>query len=333
MTKHLASAWLAVPFAALALPAWAAEECGQISIAEMNWASAGVAAQVDKIILEKGYGCEVELVAGDTMPTFTSMNEKGEPDMAPELWVNAVRTPLDTAVAEGRMVIAAQILEDGGVEGWWIPKYVAEAHPEIDTVQKALEHPELFPAPEDPSMGAVFNCPSGWNCQVSTENLFRALGAEDKGFVLVDTGSAAGLDGSIANAYERQAGWFGYYWAPTAILGKYDMVRLSFGVPNDKEDWDACTAVPDCPDPKVNSYPVSDVYTVVTKEFSEKASVAMDYIAKRKWSNATVGKILAWMDENQGTNEDAAYHFLETMPELWQAWLPEDVAKRVEEAL
>ncbi|SOC11799.1 ABC transporter substrate-binding protein [Rhodobacter maris] len=333
MTKHLASAWLAVPFAVLALPAWAAEDCGRISIAEMNWASAGVAAQVDKIILEKGYGCEVELVAGDTMPTFTSMNEKGEPDMAPELWVNAVRTPLDAAVAEGRMVIAAQILEDGGVEGWWIPKYLAEAHPEIDTVQKALEQPELFPAPEDPSMGAVYNCPSGWNCQISTANLFRALDADKKGFVLVDTGSAAGLDGSIANAYERKAGWLGYYWAPTAILGKYDMVRLSFGVPNDKADWDACTAVPDCPAPKVNSYPVSDVYTVVTKEFSEKANVAMDYIAKRKWSNATVGKILAWMDENQGTNEDAAYHFFETMPELWHAWVPEDVAKRIEDAL
>lgn len=333
MTKHLASAWLAVPFAVLALPAWAAEECGRISIAEMNWASAGVAAQVDKIILEKGYGCDVELVAGDTMPTFTSMNEKGEPDMAPELWVNAVRTPLDEAVKEGRMVIAAQILEDGGVEGWWIPKYIADAHPEIDTVQKALEHPELFPAPEDPSLGAVYNCPSGWNCQVSTDNLFRALDAEDKGFTLVDTGSAAGLDGSIANAYERNEGWLGYYWAPTAILGKYDMVRLSFGVPLDREEWDSCTAVPDCAAPKVNSYPVSDVYTVVTKEFSEKAGVAMDYIAKRKWSNATVGKILAWMDENQGTNEDAAYHFLETMPDLWHAWLPEDVAKRVEDAL
>ena len=52
---------------------------------------------VDKIILEKGYGCEVELVAGATMPTFTSMNEKGAPDVAPELWANAVAVPLKKA--------------------------------------------------------------------------------------------------------------------------------------------------------------------------------------------------------------------------------------------
>ena len=49
--------------------------CGSITIANMNWASAELMANVDKIILEKGYGCEVELVEGATMPTFTSMNE------------------------------------------------------------------------------------------------------------------------------------------------------------------------------------------------------------------------------------------------------------------
>ena len=48
--------------------------CGKVSIAEMTRASAELMANVDKIILEKGYGCEVELVAGATMPTFTSMN-------------------------------------------------------------------------------------------------------------------------------------------------------------------------------------------------------------------------------------------------------------------
>ena len=36
-------------------------------------------------------------------------------------------------------------------------------------------------------------------------------------------GSAAGLDGSIAKAYENKEPWLGYYWAPTAILGKYPM--------------------------------------------------------------------------------------------------------------
>ncbi|WP_455271298.1 glycine betaine ABC transporter substrate-binding protein [Rhizobium herbae] len=332
MKKLLASTILAAGVYALAGSAQAAE-CGEVSIAEMNWASAGVAAHVDKFILENGYGCTATLVTGDTMPTFTSMNEKGQPDMAPEMWVNAVRTPLDAAVKEGRLIEAAKILNEGGVEGWWIPKFLADANPEIKTVQDALKHPELFPAPEDASKAAVYNCPSGWNCQVSSANLYKALEADKAGFQLIDTGSAAGLDGSISNAFAKKTGWLGYYWAPTAILGKYEMTRLSFGVDHEKAEWDACTAVPDCAAPKVNSYPTSDVFTVVTKAFSEKAGVAMDYVKARNWDNGTVNKVLAWMDENQGTNEDAAKHFLETYPDMWTKWVAPDVAEKVKAAL
>ncbi|MFN3636183.1 MAG: glycine betaine ABC transporter substrate-binding protein, partial [Rhizobium rhizophilum] len=135
------------------------------------------------------------------------------------------------------------------------------------------------------------------------------------------------------NAFENKKGWLGYYWAPTAILGKYEMVKLSFGVEHDKASWDACTAVPDCAEPKVNAYPVSDVYTVVTKGFAEKAGVAMDYVKTRKWDNATVGKVLAWMEENQGTNEDGAKHFLETYPDMWTTWVAPEVADKVKAAL
>jgi hypothetical protein len=59
-------------------------------------------------------------------------------------------------------------------------------------------HPELFPDAEDPSKGAVFNGPQGWGGTVVTAQLYKAYGAEAAGFDLVDTGSAAGLDGSIA---------------------------------------------------------------------------------------------------------------------------------------
>jgi len=312
--------------------AHAADECGDVSIARMNWASAEVIAEIDNLILSEGYGCNTELVAGDTMPTFTAMNEKGEPDLAPELWVNAVREPLDAAVAEGEMIIAAEILSEGGVEGWWIPKYLADANPDIKTVQDALERPELFPAPEDDSMGAVHNCPSGWNCQITTGNIFKANAAEDKGFELIDTGSAAGLDGSIAKAYEREEGWLGYYWAPTAILGRYEMVKLDMGE-HDKEHWDTCTAVLDCEDPKPNGWAKSEVFSVVTDDFAAKAGVAMDYVGKRQWDNQTVNVLLAWMADNQATGEEAAYHFLENNEDIWSQWVESDVAEKIKAAL
>ena len=99
--KVLLSLFAIISFAAVSGVANAA--CGKITIANMNWASANFMAEVDKVILEEGYGCEVELVPGATMPTFTSMSEKGEPDVAPEFWANAAIVALNKAEDEGKM--------------------------------------------------------------------------------------------------------------------------------------------------------------------------------------------------------------------------------------
>ncbi|WP_134681042.1 glycine betaine ABC transporter substrate-binding protein [Paracoccus ravus] len=330
MRKILASTSFAL--LGLTAPAFAAEECGNISVAEMNWASAGLAAWVDKIILEEGYDCDVALIAGDTMPTFTSMNEKAEPDMAPELWVNAVKEPLDKAVAEGRIELPSKILSDGGVEGIWVPTWFAEKH-DIKTLKQALAHPELFPGAEDGDKGAWFGCPPGWACQAINRNQYMGAGAEEKGFDLIDSGSAAALDGSIARAFNREEGWLGYYWAPTAILGQYDMTRLALDAELDREKWDSCMVKSDCAEPEVMEWPVSDVFTAVTSEFAAKAGPAMSYVEARSWSNETVNTMLSWMVENQASNEDGAYHFLETYPEIWAAWVPAEISEKIKAAL
>lgn len=59
----------------------------------------------------------------------------------------------------------------------------------------------------------------------------------------------------------------------------------------------------------------------------------MAYFNTRGWSNDTVGKLMAWQNENQATGEDGAVHFLEENKDLWKAWVPADVAEKVEAAL
>lgn len=328
MKKLLVSTILAAGALGLAGQA-SAQECGDVTIASMNWASAEVIANIDKIILSAGYGCDAELVVGDTVPTLTSMVEKGEPDIAPEGWVDLQPELVQRGISEGRIVSTIDVLSDGAVQGWFVPKYIIDAHPEIKTIDDALQHPELFPAPEDPSKGAVFNGPQGWGGTVVTAQFFKAYGAAEKGFVLVDTGSAAGLDGSIAKAYERQEGWMGYYWAPTSILGKYEMVKLEYGVPFDEAEWKRCNTVADCPDPKRNEWPKDTVETLVTSGFAERAGPVMDYLKTRQWSNDTVNKLLAWMTDNQATGEDAAIYFLSNNEDIWTKWVSPEVAEKV----
>ncbi len=309
-------------------------ECGDIQMAEFNWASGELLANVDKFILEAGYGCNVELIIGGTTAIFAGMNEKGQPQIAGEQWVNALRELLDPALEEGRLhaVNKAPILGLG--EGWWVPKYTADANPELKTVLDYIEHPELFPDSEDPSKGALIGCPAGWGCQHVNNALFRAFDMEAKGWKIIDPGSAAGLDGSIAKANERGENWLGYYWSPTAIIGKYEMQYVPFGVEfAGNENWDSCIVVEDCPDPKPSAWVQSEVFTIVTDDFMKSGGEINDYLAARVYPGDVMGSMLVYMAEEQAAGEDAAIEFLTKYEDVWTAWVSEEVAAKVKGAL
>src|SRR5680860_215692 len=107
---------------ALALPgaAMAAEECGEISMAEMNWSSAKIVVATSKFLLEQGYGCDVAVVPSDTTPAVTSLAENNEPDIVPEMWPNSAGDVYDKLKEGGQIVELTSVLDPGGIEGWWI---------------------------------------------------------------------------------------------------------------------------------------------------------------------------------------------------------------------
>lgn len=310
-----------------------AAQCGKVTIAEMNWNSASLMANVDRFILEHGFDCDAELVPGDTMPTGTSMIEKGEPDIAPEMWTNSMKDALDRGVEEGRLKIASKSLSDGGEEGFWVPQYMVDEYPELATIEGVKKHADEFPHPEDSSVSGFYGCPAGWNCQITARNLFHALNLEEEGFELVDPGSGAGLSGSIARAYERQEPWFGYYWAPTAILGKYKMVKVDFGSGINEEEYINCISKDTCLEPTVTMYPPSPVYTMTTADFAKRAPDAYAYMQKRSFTNDEMNGLLAWMEENQADGQYAAENFLFEHEDIWSEWVSNDVHSKLVEAL
>ena len=313
--------------------------CGSLVIAEQNWASAELMANVDKVILEEGYGCEVELVPGATMPTFTSMNDKGTPDMNPEQWANAVYEPLKVAVKEKRIFVANGAPITGLGEGWWLTPGSIEKHPELKgmTALQILERPDLFPDKEDPSKGAFVGCPAGWGCQLANANLFVAYEMEKKGWKLIDPGSAAGLDGTISKASDSGKPWFGYYWNPTSMVGKYGLIPVDFGVEfAGRDNWDNCIMKPagECASPKPTAWTKSEVNSLITKSFKEKAGKGpTKYVEKRTYPGEVMNGMLVYMADNQAKGSDAAVEFLVRFPDIWTKWVPADVADKIRKGI
>jgi glycine betaine/proline transport system substrate-binding protein len=335
----IAAAIAVALLSATSLPARAqdadAASCGTdrtIDIAEMTWPSAAALAHIHAIILEKGFGCNVEIVTGDTVPTSSSMLTRGSPAVAPELWTSTIKEPWAKGLADGTVVELADAITDGTVEGWFIPRYMQKANPELVSAEAVIAHPELFKDPEDSDKGRLYSCPPGWACEISTSALFEAFDMKNKGWNLFSPGSGGALDASIARAFTREEPILFYYWGPTAVLGKYDAVQLDLG-PTKPEVYE-CNTNRDCSDaPGVTAYPSSPAVVGAASWIKTDAPNVAGYLAKVGLTNAEISEILVYGDENKADAAATALNFLKTKEDRWTSWVPADVAEKVKASL
>lgn len=319
-------------FATSSIPALAQETiCGTdrtIDIAEMTWPSAAALAHIHAIILEDGFGCSAGIVAGDTVPTSASMLSRGTPAVAPELWTSSIEDAWQGGIEDGVVVELGDAITDGTVEGWFIPRYLQEEHPELTTAEAVIARPDLFPDQESPELGRLYSCPPGWACELSTSALFEAFDMESQGWTLFSPGSGGALDASIARAFTREEPILFYYWGPTSILGQYDAVQLDLGEVH--EDVYACNTDIDCTEPAgITAYPSSPAVIGTAAWLPEEAPEVAEYLSKAGLSNAQISALLVYGEENMAGAAETAENFLRTEQDLWTTWVPEDVAERV----
>lgn len=309
-----------------------AAACGtesKIDIAEMTWPSAAALAHIHAIILEHGYGCSVEIVTGDTVPTSASMITRGTPAVAPELWTSTIEEAWEKGIADGIVVKLGDAITDGTVEGWFIPRYMQEKYPELTTAEAVIARPDLFPDPENGEKGRLYSCPPGWACELSTSALYEAYEMSSKGWSLFSPGSGGGLDASIARAFTREEPILFYYWGPTSILGKFDAVQLDLGPV--KPEVYACNTDTDCTDaPGITAYPSSPAIIGAASRLPKEAPAVAAYMAKAGLSNAQISSLLVYGDENKADAAETARNFLKTEQDVWTSWVPAEVAEKIQ---
>jgi glycine betaine/proline transport system substrate-binding protein len=137
------------------------------------------------------------------------------------------------------------------------------------------------------------------------------------------TGSDAALSGSMVAAYEKGEAWLGYYWAPTWLLGKYDMTLLE-EAPYDQEVWDQDRGC---------AYMSVACTSVVHPSMLEKAPEVVELLNNYALSTSDINSILAYMQNSGSDASGAAVYFLKQYESMWTKWVPADVASKVKEAL
>jgi len=314
-----------------------AADCGTqdtVTVSEFSWLSASIEAHVVKEILTEGYDCDVIMQPGDTVPTATSMLQKSKPDIAPELWVSNVVEIWGKIQDKGTVYKANDIFREGGKEGFYIPEYVAEANPGLKTIHDLPEYAELFTEPATGGKGRIYSAPPGWASEITISNIYRAMNLDDRGFEEkpFSPGSGANLKATIARKVTRKQPFVGYYWEPTAVVGRYNLVRLEIPEGHQPDRW-ACLTDSHCENPKVSDWPTGEVAVAVTTELKKNAPDVARMLERMQFPNDMMNGLLGWADEGSHESEAAAERFLEMHEDVWTQWVPDDVADRVRASL
>ena len=310
-----------------------AAKCGTtdtLTVAQMSWFSGGVMAFVTKTILEKGYGCKVQLQPADTVPTASTMLTRGRPDIAPEMWISLIPDVWERIEKSGKYFVAGQLYENGGVLGWWVPDYVTKEHPQLKSISDLKDNWKLFAEPGEPNKGRLYNGPPGWGGSVVTANLFKALGL-GKTYKLFSAGSGANLQAAIARKVAQKKPIVTFYWEPTAVISRYNLVRLQTP-PYDAQKY-ACLSQTDCANPQVTGWQITRIDVAVATRLKKSAPAVVEFLSKMRIPNKAMNEVLAWGDSNTASLKDTADYFFKTYPNVWTQWVPADAAEAIKASL
>ena len=123
---------------------------------------------------------------------------------------------------------------------------------------------------------------------------------------------------------------FGYYWAPTVLVGRLGMAKLDSDVEFDSAHWSDCIAQLECADPQAMNWPSAETGTIVIPGID---SAVAEYLTARNFDGSVITEMLVWADDNQATAEDMAIEFLKRYPDLWTAWVTVEASNNITESL
>jgi glycine betaine/proline transport system substrate-binding protein len=293
--------------------------CGgqTITIARMQWPSAELLAEIHARIVKQAFGCDVQVVPGDLAATASSMGANGQPAVAPELWITRIADVWNGAVKSQEVRQAGSTYSDPVFEGWFIPDYVAAAHPELKSAADLKTFWKDF-VPAGSKKGRFISCPPDWGCAVLNRNLLRANGLTDL-FDVVEPANRFELDTLISEAESRKQPVLFYYWQPNAVLAQFSFKSLDLGPFN--KDAFLCLGRVACSDPKPSGFSPDPVIVALAQWVYLEAPEVAAYCQRAHMPFAEMNALLQNLNEPGATVEGVADAFVAARGEVWHSWV------------
>ena len=292
-----------------------------IVFGDYNWNSALAQNAIARFIVENGYGYPTDSISGDTISLFTGL-QAGDTDVSMEIWLPNQQASWDQAIEDGTVTSLGQSLADNWQSMFIIPQYIADANPNLRSIDDLADHMELFVTPDSDGKARLVSCIPGWECEKINEEKIAAYGLEDV-VKLASPGSGGALDASITGAFAKEEAWLGYYWGPTKISSELPLFVLE-----EPAYTEECFATD-----KGCAYPTSNIFVGINTSMLDDAPDVVEFLRNWDYSAAAFIAVGTYMADNEADFDEGAIWYLQNNEDIWVPMVPSDVADKVKDAL
>jgi glycine betaine/proline transport system substrate-binding protein len=287
---------------------------GTITLAVNPWDGSAANAAVAKVVLEK-QGMTVNLKDIDENAVWAALDSDSI-DANLEVWPSGHASDIKTYIDTKKSVIDGGLIGPTGHIGWYIPKFVADAHPEYASWEglKTAAAAKYFATAETGNKGQFL---LGDPSYVSYDaDIIKNLNLP---FQVVTGGGEAALITGIGTAFKDKTPLLFYFYTPQWANNKYPLVSVKLPAITP-----ACTAsaADQGKDHKYAcDYPTDHLLKAISAKLETKNPGAFDFLKKMKWTDKDQNTVTTYKNEDGMTIDAAAQKWVDDNPTVWQAWL------------
>ena len=297
--EEAAAAAAAAEEAAMAEEEMAGADLGEITTIELianPWNGSAANIAVAAQLLEH-IGYDVEVTDLDENAQWSAINT-GELHASLEVWPSGhAQNRTDFIDNPDGNVVDAGLLGPIGKIGWWMPAYMVEQYPALATAE-GFQDPELaglFATAETGDLGQILHGDPSW--VTFEQDIIDDLGLN---LEIVYAGSEEALLAAFDGAFARDEPVLSYFWTPHSAFNTFDLVELEL---------------------PPEYYGSEDLFKIVWAGLEEGAPAAWTLLHNFNYATADQVTMLAAIEGEGMSVEDAAAAWIAANEATWSAWL------------
>jgi glycine betaine/proline transport system substrate-binding protein len=279
--------------------------CGTVNLAVSPWVGYAADAAVYAYVARTRLGCTVVEKNLQEQVSWQGLST-GEIDLILENWGHA--DLVKKYITDRKVAVDLGQTGNKGIIGWYVPPWLAAAHPDILNWKNLNAYAAQFKTSESGGKGQLLD---GDPSYVTVDSaLVKNLGLD---FTVVQGGSEPALIESFRQAEAHKTFLLAYFYEPQWFFNELKLARVQ--LPPYTTGCDADPAKVAC------DYPPYNLNKVAATTFANGGSPAAALAKKFQWTNADQNDVARSIAVDKVSPDAAAKKWVDAHPDQVSAWL------------